>query len=183
MLAWSTHPRAHWLLGAVSFAESSFFPLPPDLLLGPMVLARPRRAWRLAAWTTFTSVLGGVAGFAIGACALDAVHPLLQERGYGQAYLQAKAWFATWGAGAVLIAGFSPIPYKVFAIAAGGLSMSLPFFVLASLLGRGGRFFLVAGLVASGGPRMEEALRRHVDAVGWSLAALGVAAYLLLRGG
>lgn len=183
MLAWSAHPNARWYLGAVSFAESSFFPIPPDVLLAPMVLARPHHAWRLAAWTTLTSVLGGVAGFLLGALALDAVRPLLQERGYWDAYLLAREWFGAWGVWAVLIAGFSPIPYKVFAVAAGGVSMALPLFVLASIAGRGGRFFLVAALMATGGERMEQGLRRHVDTIGWSLVGLCVAAYLLLRGG
>lgn len=183
ILAWSGRPRAAWYLGALSFAESSFFPVPPDVLLAPMVLARPQRAWRLAAWTTATSVAGGVAGFVIGAEALDSLRPLLVHQGYWDPYLQARDWFGAWGFWAVLIAGFSPIPYKVFALAAGAVSMSLPLFVLASFAGRGGRFFLVAALMASGGARMELALRRNIDAIGWGSLAVVLVAYLWIRTG
>ena len=148
VLAWAAHPRAPLYLGAVSFAESSFFPIPPDVLLAPMVLSRPDRAWRLAAWTTLWSVIGGIAAFTVAMFAADAVADLLHGYGYGDSYVRARAWFATWGFWAVLAAGFSPIPYKVFAFAAGGMSMLLPAFVLASIAGRGGRFFLVAALCA-----------------------------------
>ena len=181
VLAWSAHPRAPLYLGAVSFAESSFFPIPPDVLLAPMVLSRPERAWRLAAWTTLWSVLGGVAAFTAAAFAVEAVADVLQRNGFWEGYLTAQAWFAEWGFWAVLAAGFSPIPYKVFAFAAGGMSMVLPAFVVASIAGRGGRFFLVAALVAWGGPRVELALRRYVERIGWGLVALGVLTYLLIR--
>ncbi len=181
VLAWSAHPRAPLYLGAVSFAESSFFPIPPDVLLAPMVLSRPERAWRLAAWTTLWSVLGGVAAFTAAAFAVEAVADVLQRNGLWEGYLTAQAWFADWGFWAVLAAGFSPSPYKVFAFAAGGMSMVLPAFVVASIAGRGGRFFLVAALVAWGGPRVELALRRYVERIGWGLVALGVLTYLLIR--
>lgn len=179
VLAWSVHRRAPLYLGAVSFAESSFFPIPPDVLLAPMVLSRPERAWRLAAWTTLWSVVGGVAAFTIAAFAADLVADVLQGNGYGESYSRAQVWFETWGFWAVLAAGFSPIPYKVFAFAAGGMSMLLPAFVLASIAGRGGRFFLVAALCARGGPRMQSVLKRHVDRVGWGLVVLGLAWFLI----
>ena len=155
VMAWSRHPRAPWLLGGLSFAESSFFPVPPDVMLAPMAMARPSRAAVLALITTLASVVGGILGWIIGAFALEAVQPLLVEHGYQAAFQRATDWFADWGFWAILIAGFSPIPYKVFTIAAGALAMSLPGFILASFLGRGARFFLVAGLMARGGPRME----------------------------
>ena len=183
VLTWSGRPRAAWYLGALSFAESSVFPVPPDVLLVPMVLARPKRAWRLATWTTLTSVAGGAAGFVIGAMALDSLQPVLEQQGYWDLYLQAREWFETWGFWAVLIAGFSPIPYKVFALAAGATSMSLPLFVLASFAGRGGRFFLVAALIASGGARMEQMLRRNIGAIGWGSVAVGLLAYVWIRTG
>jgi membrane protein YqaA with SNARE-associated domain len=182
VMAWSRHPRAPWLLGGLSFAESSFFPVPPDVMLAPMAMARPSRAMVLAFITTLASVVGGILGWFIGAFALEAVQPLLVEHGYQAAFQRATAWFADWGFWAILIAGFSPIPYKVFTIAAGALAMSLPGFVLASFLGRGARFFLVAGLMARGGPRMEEALRRWVDWLGWGGVVVLAAAWLLLRG-
>ena len=182
MLEWSKHPKAPWFLGGLSFAESSFFPIPPDVMLAPMVLAKPRSAWRLATITTVASVLGGMAGFAIGMFALDIIEPVLRDWGKWETYEHARDWFAEWGIWAVFIAGFSPIPYKIFTIAAGAMSMAFVPFVIASAVGRGARFFLVAGLIAWGGPKFEAKLREYIDVIGWSIVALIVVAYVLLRG-
>lgn len=181
VMSWSRHRHAHRYLAAMSFAESSFFPVPPDVLLAPMTLARPEHGWRLAFLTTIASVVGGVAGYAIGWLALDAVEPMLRSAGYWEDYLRATAWFGQWGFWAVLIAGFSPIPYKVFTIAAGALHTVLPVFIVASFLGRGARFFLVAGLLVWGGERMERQLKRHVDTIGWATVAAIILAYLAVR--
>jgi membrane protein YqaA with SNARE-associated domain len=172
-MSWSRHRHAPWYLAGLSFAESSFFPIPPDVMLAPMSMANPKRAWWLAGLTTVTSVLGGLAGYAIGVFAFDLVQPLVGEGGrYHAAFSQAKAWFDEWGAWAIFIAGFSPIPYKVFTIAAGVLSMALLPFTIASVIGRGGRFFLVAALMAWGGERMEATLRTYVDRIGWFMLLL-----------
>lgn len=152
--------------------ESSFFPVPPDVMLAPMCLANPQRAWRLACLTTLTSVAGGLFGYTIGYYAIESLLPWLQQSRYWPAYQQAVTWFEEWGFWAIFIAGFSPIPYKVFTIAAGALSMALLPFTLASLIGRGARFFLVAGLMAKGGARMEALLHRYVDRLGWATVAL-----------
>ena len=181
VLGWARHPHAEWYLGGLSFAESSFFPIPPDVLLAPMTVARPERAWRLATITTVTSVLGGLAGFFLGVWALDALLPLIERWGYGDAYAQAQTWFNEWGFWAVLAAGFSPIPYKIFTITAGAMAMPLAPFALASLVGRGARFYLVAGLLFWGGSRVEEMLRKYVEALGWLFVLLLVVAYFLLR--
>lgn len=181
VLAWSAHPHADRYLAALSFAESSFFPIPPDVLLAPMTLARPKRGWYLALLTTIASVVGGVAGYAIGWFALDLIEPLLVSSGYWDGYVRATEWFMRWGFLAVLAAGFSPIPYKVFTIAAGALHMLLPVFVLASFLGRGARFFLVAGILIWGGEPMERRLRQHIDTLGWLTVVAIVALYLVLR--
>ena len=177
VMQWSRHPRASWFLGGLSFAESSFFPIPPDVMLAPMALARPERAWRLALITTLASVLGGLAGYAIGHFAFELVQPWIEARPrYAEGYRLAVEWFQRYGFWAVFVAGFSPIPYKVFTIAAGVLSMALLPFVLASVIGRGARFYLVAGLMRLGGARMEAALHRYVDALGWAVvAAVGIA--------
>ena len=180
VLAWSAHPHAKWYLGGLSFAESSFFPIPPDVMLAPMTLARPDQGMRYALITTVMSVLGGIAGYLIGMFALELIEPLLLEFGYWDGYLRARAWFEDWGFWAIFVAGFSPIPYKVFTIAAGALRMNLPLFILASALGRGARFFLVAGLVMWGGPRVEAHLRRHIDVIGWAVVVLLVAAYFFI---
>lgn len=166
-LQWSRHRHAPWYLGGLSFAESSFFPIPPDVVLAPMCLAEPRRAWWFAALTTVTSVAGGVFGYLIGYFAFDLIEPWIAGGKYWQAYEAAVAWFGEWGFWAVLIAGFSPIPYKAFTISAGVLGMPILPFILASAVGRGGRFFLVAGLIRWGGPRMEGMLKDYIDRIGW----------------
>ncbi len=173
VMLWSRHRHAPWYLGGLSFAESSFFPIPPDVMLAPMSMAKPGKAWWYAALTTLASVAGGLFGYAIGLFAFDLVQPLVGEGGrYQGAFTQAKSWFDEWGIWAIFIAGFSPIPYKIFTITAGVLSMALVPFVVASAIGRGMRFFLVAALMAWGGERMEGTLRRYVDRIGWIMVAL-----------
>jgi len=125
----------------MSFAESFFFPVPPDVMLAPMCLVNPRRAWNFALLTTITSVVGGIVGYAIGHFALDLILPWLQESHYWPAYQTSVEWFNRWGFWAVFVASFSPIPYKIFTIAAGALSLALLPFLLASIVGRGMRFF------------------------------------------
>jgi membrane protein YqaA with SNARE-associated domain len=181
VLLWAGRPNAQRYLWALSFAESSFFPIPPDVLLAPLVLAQPRRAWFLAAGTTLTSVAGGIAGYAIGWLAIDGIVPLLQAHGYMETYERAVAWFEDWGVLAVLAAGFSPIPYKIFTIAAGALHMFLPAFVIASIVGRGGRFFLGGALMRWGGQPMQARLRKHIDMLGWLSVVLLALLYLWLR--
>lgn len=181
-MQWARHRHAPWYLGGLSFAESSFFPIPPDVMLAPMCLAQPHKAWRFAWLTTLMSVLGGLLGYVIGMLAFASIEPWLQTSKYWAPYQTALAWFNDWGVLAVFIAGFSPIPYKVFTIAAGVLSMALLPFTLASFVGRGARFFLVAGLMRWGGARMEEELHKHIDRIGWATVALvaaGAAVYAL----
>jgi membrane protein YqaA with SNARE-associated domain len=177
-MAWARHRHAAWFLGGLSFAESSFFPVPPDVMLAPMSMARPERALSYALLTTLASVIGGLFGYLIGYFAFEAIAPWLERTGHMAAYLKGKAWFEEWGFWAILIAGFSPIPYKVFTIAAGSLAMNLPLFMVGSLIGRGGRFFLVATLLAWGGPKMEAALRTYVERIGWALVVVAVLLYL-----
>jgi membrane protein YqaA with SNARE-associated domain len=181
VLGWSRHPKAPWYLGGLSFAESSFFTIPPDVMLMPMVMAQPEKAWRFATLTTVTSVLGGLAGFAIGWFAIDAIIPYLERFGQMDAYETAQRWFQEWGFWAVLAAGFSPIPYKIFTIAAGAMIMPLAPFAVASFVGRASRFFLVAGLLYWGGEKFEKTLRGYVDVLGWAFVALLVIGYFLLR--
>jgi len=168
-------------LGGLSFIEAIFFPIPPDVLLAPLCIARPAQWWRLAAITTLASVVGGLVGYALGALALDAVMPWIEAAGMADKMATAQQWFATWGFWAVFLAGFSPIPFKVFTVTAGALGMNLPLFVLAALVGRGGRFFLVAGLSARLGPRVHPWLKRWLDVIGWALVALALAAWLWLH--
>jgi len=178
MLRWSAHRHAPRYLAVLSFAESSFFPIPPDVMLMPMSLAQPRRAMRFALITTIASVLGGLLGYLIGYFAMELAEPIIIAAGQGAALQTAREWFLNWGFWVVLLAGFSPIPYKVFTVAAGGMALALFPFVLASLIGRGARFFLVAGVVAWGGPRIEPWIRRYVDILGWLGVILLVLLYL-----
>ncbi len=183
VIQFSKHRHATKYLAALSFAESSFFPVPPDVMLAPMVLAQQEKAWRLALITTMASVLGGMLGYAIGYFLFDMIQPWLEGTHYWSKYQLAEQWFKDWGFWAIFIAGFSPIPYKVFTIAAGTLSMLFLPFVFASFFGRGARFFLVAGLLAWGGERFESKLRQYMDIIGWFVVvllvvALGVYKYL-----
>jgi membrane protein YqaA with SNARE-associated domain len=181
VLVWAAHRHAERYLAALSFAESSFFPIPPDVMLAPMTLAQPARAWRFAAVTTISSVIGGILGYAIGWLAIDAVGPLIERMGYIETYNRATQWFESYGFLAILAAGFSPIPYKIFTIAGGALTMFFPGFVLASFLGRGARFFLVSGIIVFGGPRVEPLLRKYMDRIGWSVVVLIVAGIVVWR--
>jgi membrane protein YqaA with SNARE-associated domain len=184
VLGWARHPHAERYLGALSFAESSFFPIPPDVMLAPMCLADRARAWRFATTTTVTSLLGGIAGYGIGYFLFEAVEPWLHEMGYWPAYLEGREWFAQYGVWAVFVAGFSPIPYKIFTITAGVAVLNFPGFVIASLVGRGARFFLVAGLIVWGGDKMEAMIPRYVERIGWAVVAVVAVAiaYLMQHG-
>ena len=184
VLAWSRHPHAERYLGAMSFAESSFFPIPVDVMLAPMCLAKRERWVRYAFIATAFSVLGGVAGYGIGYGFFEVIEPWLRTSHYWDAYETSRGWFDEYGVLVVFVAGFSPIPYKVFTIAAGVATLSLPGFILASLIGRAGRFFLVAGLVRLGGQRFEDSLVRHIERIGWAVVAVSVIliAWLMMRG-
>ncbi len=183
VLDWSRHRHAPRYLSALSFAESSFFPIPPDVMLAPMALAKPERAWYFAMLTTVASVLGGILGYSIGVFAFEAVEPLIRQTGYWDAYRSAGVWFENWGFWAIFLAGFSPIPYKIFTISAGVIGMSFPPFVLASIVGRGARFYLVAGLMRWGGVSMERTLRQYIDRLGWILILAVIAAYFIISNG
>ncbi|WP_029407592.1 YqaA family protein [Thiomicrorhabdus sp. Milos-T2] len=171
-LQWSKHPKAPIYLGGLSFAESSFFPIPPDVMLMPMSLAQPNKAFYYAWLTTIFSMLGGLLGYVIGYWAMDLLQPLIEDLGYQGKLAQINNWFNEYGVWIVFIAGFSPIPYKLFTISAGASGMALLPFMVASFIGRGARFFLVASLMRWGGKKMEESVRKWVDWIGWGLVVL-----------
>lgn len=181
-MRWAEHKFAPAVLAALTFAESVFFPIPPDVLLAPMVLSKPQNAWRLATITTVSSVVGGVVGYLLGYLMFEPwIQPLLIEFNYMTKFESAMAWFEQYGVWVVFIAGFSPIPYKVFTLSAGFLQMLFIPFLIASTIGRGMRFFLVAGLIRFGGQAMEKKIRESIDMIGWGLVAIIVALYLLLN--
>lgn len=180
-MQWAKHPHANRYLAALSFAESSFFPIPPDVMLAPMSLARPDKAWRYATLTTLASVCGGILGYMLGMFAFDMIQPWLHKLGYWERYTDTVEWFKIWGVWVVFLAGFSPIPYKVFTISAGVVSMAFLPFVLASAVGRGARFYLVAGLMIWGGERMQDLLRKYIDRLGWILILVVIIGYYLWK--
>lgn len=176
----STSRRAPAILSTLSFLESFILPFPPpDVMLAPMSLARPRRAMYFATLTLIASIVGGVVGYLIGAFGFDLVEPYIIEWGYQPVFDKATDWFATWGFWAVLVAGFSPVPYKIFTIAAGVLSLAFLPFMLASVVGRGARFYLVAILLARFGPSIEQRLMKYIEYIGWAVVALLVVAILI----
>jgi len=184
VLEWSRHPHAERYLGAMSFAESSFFPIPVDVMLAPMCLADRGRWVRFALIATVFSVLGGLAGYGIGYGMFEVIEPWLRDSHYWDAYETSRRWFDEYGVLVVFVAGFSPIPYKVFTIAAGVATLSVPGFFIASLIGRAARFFLVAGLVRAGGERLERTLQQHIERLGWAVvvAVVALIAWLMMRG-
>lgn len=179
VLRWSGHRHARRYLVGLSIAEATFFPIPPDVMLVPMVLAQRNAAWRLALLTTLASVVGGLMGYLIGGLGLELIWPLLERFGQIEAYHHAVAAFERWGIAFVIVAGFTPIPFKLITIAAGALSMPVAPFLLGSLIGRGARFFLVAGLIWLGGERAAERLRDWVDRIGWTVLAVLLIAALI----
>jgi len=181
-LKWAEHRLAPRILALLTFAESVFFPIPPDVLLAPMVLAKPKSAWFYATLTTVASVIGGIVGYGLGYYMFEPwIQPVITDWGKQATFDQAVLWFNQWGIWVVFIAGFSPIPYKFFTVSAGFLQMAFLPYLLASAIGRGMRFFLVAALMFWGGEKMEKNLRKWVDVLGWGVVILIISVYLLLR--
>lgn len=168
-------------LAAVAFAESSFFPVPPDAMLVPMVLARPERGWTYAAVCTVGSVTGGLAGYAIGYFLGPLGHWLLAVMGHPDGELAFRAWFAQWGVWVILIKGLLPIPYKLVTIASGLAHFDLGIFIAASVATRGARFFLAAAILKRFGPGLLPIIERRLAMVTFGMLALIVGAIVAVR--
>lgn len=170
-------PYALWIMGAVAFAESSFFPVPPDVMLIPMSLARPQRAWVYAMVCTITSVVGGIVGYAIGALLFDSVGQwLIQVYGLGDKVDAFRASYAEWGAVIILLKGLTPIPYKLVTITSGFAGYNIILFILCSIVARGGRFFVVAILLNRYGDWIRVRIEKHLGlwvAIGAAVLVLG----------
>jgi membrane protein YqaA with SNARE-associated domain len=165
-------PYAMWIMGAVAFAESSFFPVPPDVMLIPMSLARPQRAWLYALVCTATSVLGGMLGYAIGALLYDSLgHWLITLYGLSDKIDAFRASYAQWGAWIIIGKGLTPIPYKLVTIASGFAGYNVGLFILCSIIARGGRFFIVAILLN----RYGDTIRAEIEKRLGLYVALGAA--------
>lgn len=180
-IGWSRHHHAPYYLAGVAFAESSFFPIPPDVMLVSMGLARPDRAWRNAFICSLFSVLGGMFGYLIGLLGFELVRPLLAQWGWLPAYQQVVQWFAEYDFWIIFLAGFSPIPYKLFTIAAGALRMSFLPFVLASIIARSLRFYLVSAILYFYGERLHHGLRYYIDWIGWLTVLAFVIVYIVMK--
>lgn len=184
MLEASRHRNATYILGVVSFAESSFFPIPPDILLIPMILAERAKAWGLALLTTITSVLGGLLGYAIGYFLFDTIgEPMLGFYGYGQAFQDFAARYNSYGAWIVFIAGLTPFPFKVITIASGATALPIAVFLLASILARGLRFFAVAALLYWFGPPIRDFLERYLGLATIAFMILLIGGFALIKYG
>jgi len=173
MLRMAGHRHAVRYMAVVSFAESSFFPIPPDVMVVPMILARRAQAYRIAAICTISSVLGGALGYAIGYFLYDSVGLfLINLYGAHDATSEFQHWYDRWGAAVILIKGFTPIPFKIVTIASGFFKYNFGLFVLLALLTRGARFFLIAWLLTRWGAPMQDFIERRMTLVGWTLLAL-----------
>ncbi len=169
----SAHKRAPGILSVLSFAESFILPFPPpDVMLAPMSIARPERAVFFAGLTLIASLTGGIVGYLIGFFGYEMIQPYIVEWGYQVVFDKATTWFSQWGFWAVLVAGFSPVPYKIFTISAGALHLAFIPFMLASVIGRGLRFFLVALFLATYGPSIEAKLLMYIEKIGWATVLL-----------
>jgi membrane protein YqaA with SNARE-associated domain len=181
-LLWSQHKYAPRYLAAISFAESSFFPIPPDVMLAPMALAKPTNAYSYAFITTVFSVIGGLFGYMLGYLVFEPiVKPLLNYFGYVHLYAQAMGIFGAWGLIGVIIAAITPIPYKLFTFGAGVLQFNLIPFVIGSIIGRGGRFYLVALIMRLGGAKMQVYLRSMISTLGWLIIIIGLVIFATVK--
>ena len=181
-LSLAGHPRALWALAVIAFVESSFFPIPPDVLMIPMIIAAPTRAFRIAAVATVASVLGGLFGYAIGALLFETVgQPILDFYGKADAFDSFATRYNDWGAWAVLIAGVTPFPFKVITIASGTTGLSLPVFILSAVLARALRFFVVAALLWKFGPPIRDFIEKRLGLMFAIFCVLLIGGFYLVR--
>jgi membrane protein YqaA with SNARE-associated domain len=181
-LRWSRHPRAVAILAVYSFLEAFILPVAPEVMLAPMCLAQPKRGFHFAALSLAFALPGALVGWAIGHFGLHAIEPWLNSLGYAETFEKARQMAAENGFWFLVIAGFVPVPFKIFTIAAGAVGMPLAPFVAGVLIGRGKRLFLVALLIRLGGERAEAWMHRYIEPIGYAVIALivvGVAAYKL----
>jgi membrane protein YqaA with SNARE-associated domain len=175
-------PHATRALAVVSFLESSIFPIPPDAMLVPMVLAQPHRAWRIALVATVASVVGGLAGYAIGFFLFETLGAwIIEVYGLGDKFADFQRTWNEWGVWIIMIKGLTPIPYKLVTIASGLAAFSLPVFIVASVVTRGARFFLVAALLRYFGTPIRTFIEDRLTLVTTSFAAMIVLGFVVLR--
>jgi membrane protein YqaA with SNARE-associated domain len=181
-LGLAQHRHALWALAVVAFVESSFFPIPPDILMIPMIIARPNRAWLIAGVALLASVLGGLLGYAIGALAFESLgQPILASLGKADAMAEFSTRFNDMGFWAVLVAGVTPFPYKVITIMSGWTGMPLGTFIMTSILARGLRFFVVAGLLWRFGAPIRDFIERRLGLMFTLAVALLIGGFMMVK--
>lgn len=182
MLYLSASPKAMWFLALVAFAESSFFPIPPDIMLIPMVLAMPQKAWKIAGLATVSSVVGGYFGYGIGVFFFDVIaKPILAFYGYMQQFDVFKEYYHQWGAWIVFGAGITPFPYKIITIASGVVGLDLFTFTVASIIARGMRFYLVAWLLKKYGAPMKLFIEKNLGILSVLFLALLIGGFAVIK--
>lgn len=178
----AAHPRALWALAVISFVEASVFPIPPDILMIPMIIAAPSRAFAIAGVAMVASVLGGMLGYFIGWGLFEGIgQPILDLYGKGDAAAEFNARFNEWGAWAVLIAGVTPFPYKVITIMSGWTGLSLPVFIVSSIIARGLRFFVIAGLLWKFGAPIRDFIERKLGLMFTLFMVLLIGGFYLVK--
>jgi len=184
-IVWARHKNAPALLTFLSFIEAIFFPVPPELMLAPMCVAQPRRGFYFATLSLIGSMAGMFIGYAIGYYAIEMAMPFIEKMGYAAQFDSIKQEAAANGFWLLLIAGFTPVPFKIFTLASGAVGMPLLPFFFGGAVGRGKRVFLVAGAIRLGGEKAEATLRRHIEPVGWGACVLlvGLIGWMFVRHG
>ena len=184
-IVWARHKNAPALLTFLSFIEAIFFPVPPELMLAPMCVAQPRRGFYFASLSLLGSMAGMFIGYAIGFYAIELAMPFIEKMGYAAQFDSIKQEAAANGFWLLLIAGFTPVPFKIFTLASGAVGMPLLPFFFGGAIGRGKRVFLVAGAIRLGGEKAEATLRRYIEPVGWGACVLlvGLVGWMFVRHG
>jgi membrane protein YqaA with SNARE-associated domain len=178
----AAHRQAPWVLAVVSFAESSFFPIPPDPMLAAMAIANPKRAWAFAAICSVASVAGGYLGYAIGYFLIETIGKwVIELYGLQSGFARFQHWYDEWGVWVILVKGLLPIPYKIVTITSGAVQFDLLAFGITSLITRAGRFFLVAALFKIFGPSIQNFVEKHLTLVTTALAVLLVGGFVALK--
>jgi membrane protein YqaA with SNARE-associated domain len=180
-LRWSEHRQAPKFLGILSFFEAIIFPVPPEVMLAPMTLAKPKSGMWFATISLIASTIGALVGYAIGYFAIDLIMPLLIKFGMGDKFEEVRVMAAENGFWLLLVGGFTPIPFKILTLASGAVHMPLLPFLAGAIIGRGKRVYLVAGVIMLGGERAEKALRRYIEPIGWAALVLLVGLIVALK--
>lgn len=182
VMHWAETPYGTWALFLLAFSESSFFPIPPDLLLIALCISKPRRSFYYAMITSLASISGGILGYAIGQFGFETLgRPIIELYGAQNSYDKVKLLFEKYDAWAIGIAGFTPIPYKIFTIASGAFKINFWVFITASIIGRSARFFMVGGLIRVFGPKIKEFLDRYFNLLSILFVILLVLGFVVVK--